>query len=391
MQLTSALFSVETPAFVYDESEVDRVLGVVESLQATTGCQFLYSIKPLSLAPLLEFMAPRLSGFAASSPFEARLARSVLGDSGYIHFTSPGIRPSDTDELAILCDYVAFNSTTQWMRHADDFRGRVERGLRINPELSFLDDERYDPCRPNSKLGVPVHDVGKVAAKNPSVLEGLTGVLVHSNCESTSFRELELTINCLTETISDFLETASWINLGGGYLLDQGVDLEPLKNAIQGLQDRFGLTVFLEPGAAYVRSAGYIVSTVLDVFDSSDKSVAVLDTSVNHMPEIQEFDFEPDVLGHDDNGAWEYLLAGCTCLAGDLFGEYRFPAPLCVGDRVTFHHAGAYTLPKAHMFNGVNLPSLYVLDMSGELRKIGQYGYQEYALRWGANAGSLVQ
>ena len=54
----------------------------------------------------------------------------------------------------------------------------------------------------------------------------------------------------------------------------------------------------------------------------------MLDTTVNHMPEVFEYQFRPDVLGHNDAGAYEYVLAGMSCLAGDIFGEYRFDAPL---------------------------------------------------------------
>ena len=69
----------------------------------------------------------------------------------------------------------------------------------------------------------------------------------------------------------------------------------------------------------------------------------MLDTTVNHLPELLEFDFEPDVAGHDEDGAWPCILAGCTCLAGDVFGEYRFNQPLEVGDRVVFLNAGSYS------------------------------------------------
>ena len=115
------------------------------------------------------------------------------------------------------------------------------------------------------------------------------------------------------------------------------------------------------------RAAGQIVSTVLDVFESGSKEVAVLDTTVNHMPEAFEYGFEPDVLGHDDAADHEYLLAGCTCLAGDLFGLYRFREPLEAGSKVVFNNTGAYTLPKAHTFNGVNLPAVYSVSELGEL------------------------
>jgi len=172
MTIDYLIDSVETPAFVYDEAEVQRVLDVASTLQADTGCRVLYSVKPLCLSSLLEMMASQLSGFAVSSPFEARLARSVMAEGFSIHFTSPGIRPGEAGKLRESCDYVAFNSLSQWRRYGPEFSGHCSLGLRVNPGLSFLEDERYDPCRPSSKLGVPIDGLASLLRNDNIALDG---------------------------------------------------------------------------------------------------------------------------------------------------------------------------------------------------------------------------
>ncbi len=389
---------LETPAFVYDEAAVRQLLGYGAEARARAGCRVLYSLKPLPFPPLLKLMMPYLDGFAASSLFEARLARAAL-DYGAgvgsnreksLHITTPGLRPTDAAEIGELCDYLSFNSLSQGQRYRDMLDGRVSCGLRVNPRLSFLEDERYDPGRPDSKLGAPLETVAELAAGNPTALAGLEGVQVHNNCESTDFRELEATVNKLHQEIPGLLRQARWINLGGGYLFGEDTDLTPLCRAVGLLQEKYGLEVFIEPGAAFIRSAGYIVATVLDLFDNRDKTIAILDTTINHIPEALEFDFEPDVSGHTDQGGYGYVLVGCTCLAGDGFGEYRFDQPLAVGDRVIFDNAGAYTLAKAHTFNGVNLPTIYALTESGQLELKRRFSYADYAARWEAYAANSV-
>ena len=126
-----------------------------------------------------------------------------------------------------------------------------------------------------------------------------------------------------------------------------------------------------------------MVSTILDIVESGAKKVAILDTSVNHMPEVFEYQFEPDVIGHHGEGEFEYILAGCTCLSGDVFGEYRFDEHLEIGSQVIFSNVGAYTLVKAHMFNGVNLPTIYSLTESGELVMKKRFSYEDFASRCG--------
>ena len=377
------LHEITTPAFVYDERVLHSLLDQVQLIRANGRCQVLFAIKSFSFSDVLSLMAPRLDGFAVSSLYEARLARSVVSGDGSIHITTPGLRDHEVGDIGSLCDFISFNSLSQW----DMFRDRVKDGsscgLRVNPQMSFVDDDRYDPCRPGSKLGVPLPDLVAGLEREPARFAGLKGILFHSNCDSSDFGQLLATVEHIHANAPEVLAAAEWVNLGGGYLLDDEGSAAGLAAAVDFLKSRYDLQVFFEPGAALVRPAGYIVSTVLDVFQSGGSTVAVLDTSVNHMPEVFEYDFEPDVVGHDEDAAHEYLLAGCTCLAGDLFGVYRFDHKLRVGDKVVFNNAGAYTLTKAHMFNGIALPSVYALTAQGELAPKSHFTYDEFAARWG--------
>ena len=398
---TTAFDGVKTPAFVYDEGAIYRLLDYTKPLRERCGA--LFAIKSFSFAPALRVMAPRLDGFAVSSLYEARLARSVAGDAGSVHITTPGLRADELEELGLLCDYVSFNSLGQWERYGANLSGNADCGLRVNPQLSFADDCRYDPCRPQSKLGAPLDELAAVLRDEPGRLDGVRGLLAHSNCDSADFGELRATVERLESRIPGLLRRVEWVNLGGGYLFEEDGepcgDVGELCRIVDSLRSRYGVKVFIEPGSGLIRAAGYFVASVLDLFRSGGATVAVLDTTVNHMPEVFEYGFQPDVVGAlavrpatgpgaaaGNDAAHEYLLAGCTCLAGDLFGRYRFDEALKVGDKVVFSNAGSYTLVKAHTFNGVALPAVYALTTEGELALRGSPSFGEYAARWGLAA-----
>ena len=396
----ATLASAYTPAFVYDERAIHRLLDYVAPLRKKGRCRALFAVKSFCFAPALRVMAPRLDGFAVSSLYEARLARSVIDDCGgagaSVHITTPGFRGDEADEIGLLCDYVAFNSLSQWEMHSGRLKDRANCGLRVNPQLSFADDCRYDPCRPQSKLGVSLDDLAAVLRDEPARLDGVRGLLVHSNCDSPDFGELRATVERLQARIPGLLQRVEWVNLGGGYLFEEDGEpcgnLDELCRVIDSLRSEYGVEVFIEPGSGLIRAAGYFVASVLDLFQSGGATVVVLDTTVNHMPEVFEYGFRPDVVGaasadDGDDAPHEYLLAGCTCLAGDLFGTYRFPEPLSVGDKVVFDNAGSYTLVKAHTFNGVALPSVYALNTRGELVLQSRPSYADYAARWGLSHG----
>lgn len=381
---------IETPAFVYEEERLEYAVRVLDRFGTEPGCQVLFALKPFTVCDALHLMVPHLDGFAASSLFEATLARDVIGDRGTVHITTPGFRADEMEAVADICDYVAFNSLSQWKRFSDEVSGKASCGLRVNPQLPFIKDDRYNPCRKHSKLGVPLDQLVVCLEDNPAGLKGVEGLLFHTNCDATDFSQLLATVRHVEAHLAALLHRVEWINLGGGYLFEEADDLTPFFEAVNLLRSRYHLTVFIEPGAAMVRRAGFLVSTVLDLFTSDGKTIAVLDTTVNHMPEVFEYQFAPDVIGDVEDGRYEYILAGCSCLAGDVFGDYAFNEPLELGSRVVFSNAGAYTLVKAHMFNGINLPAIYALTETGELVLKKRFTYEDFASRNGARQHAAI-
>ena len=238
--------AISTPAFVYDERAMHRLIDHTEPLRSDGRCGLLFAMKSFSFAPALEVMAPRLDGFAVSSLFEARLARSVLGQNGSVHITTPGLRGDELDEVGSLCDYAAFNSLSQWERFSSRLSGPVSCGLRVNPQLSFADDCRYDPCRLHSKLGVPLERLTAVLRDEPRRLDGVCGLLLHSNCDSQDFAELRATVERLRECVPELLRRVEWVNLGGGYLFEDddgepSPNLDELCRTVDGLRSEYGV------------------------------------------------------------------------------------------------------------------------------------------------------
>lgn len=376
--------AVETPAFVLDEAAILRALAAAAALRDRCGCKVLYPLKPLACPFVLELMRPHLDGFATSSLFESRLARSVAGPSATVHVTTPGFRPAEIEALDALCDRITFNSLPQFDRLRPLLADPARAGLRINPRLSLVADERYDPCRPGSKLGVPIGQLARHWPKLRSGPDRLRGLHLHTNCDSDDWAPLRETVRRVEKKLAGRLEGLDWINLGGGYLLGPDARTGPLIETARRLADRYGIEVVIEPGAALVREAGSLVCEVIDLFRSGGRSIAVLDTTVNHMPEVFEYQFEPDVAGHADDADHEYLLVGSSCLAGDLLGLYAFPDRLRIGSRVVLPNLGAYALVKAHMFNGINLPTIYSVRPDGQLVLRRRFDYRDFLSRAGA-------
>lgn len=363
----------QSPAFVLDLDQVQVNLQPLKRLAKASGCKVLYSMKALPLAALLTELKDQVDGISVSSLFEARLAKEIFAEQGSVHLTTPGLRPDEFVELAKLCSHISFNSVSQ-LQSLSGLASGFSKGLRINPKLSFAADRRYDPCRLHSKLGV---DIDLLQQGLPETIEGLH---FHTVFGQLDFQPLQA---ILTKLLPVFQQHAKlkWLNLGGGYLYHSIAEQAPLIELIQQLKKQFADQVYLEPGNGLVGNAGYLLTTVLDRFNSDGKIVCVLDTSVNHLPEVFEYQIKPLLLEEDAQAENSAILAGSTCLAGDLFGEYRFNDLPEVGDKLLFANVGAYSLIKAHRFNGYALPAVYLLR-NGMPELIKADDYADYRRQW---------
>ena len=380
-QANLALNVPNTPAYVYSESILQTVARQAASIAAEAGCDLLYTLKACAIVPILESIAPIVHGFAASSTFEARIAAGVSDSCHSLHCYSPAYSAADMESSLAIADYMSLNSTQlSCVLAAENLNaGTASLGLRVNPELSFVPDPRYDPSRPGSKLGAPLSDL-RSAHTMPDAIEGLH---IHNNCESDDLSQLARSAEALTDVLRR-VENPHWVNLGGGYYLAPGTDSSPLEQVSRRLRAEFGTTLFIEPGTALVQQAGFLVSEALDVFSTRASDIAVLDTSTSHIPEVFEYQYTPEVTRPARDDGTPTMLVGRSCLAGDILGEYRFADPVRIGDRVALKNAGSYSHSRAVPFNGIPIPSVYMLRKDGVFDLATTYGYDDFAARNGA-------
>jgi carboxynorspermidine decarboxylase len=367
------------PAFVLDADAITNALAGLTSLREQCGVKVLYALKALPLSSVLDLAKPYVDGYSVSSLFEARWAYEHLLGSGSIHLTTPGLRIDEWQDLKRYTTHISFNSLSQYQRFADKEASGLSLGLRVNPKQSFLDDERYDPCRPYSKLGVSIDELWQSAD-----FESIKGLHIHNVFSVSKYPPLLETIAKLRHYFGKDLAKLEWLNLGGGYLFEHIKDHRPFVAAINQLRADYQLEVYVEPGNGIVGHTGHLVTTVIDSFVSDGKTIAIVDTSVNHNPEVFEYQRQPLLHEHKPKGRYSAILAGSTCLAGDVFGEYRFDQPLKIGDKLVFKEVGAYSLIKANRFNGYPLPDIY-LHQDKYLKAIKQDSYQDYRSQWQAN------
>ena len=168
------------------------------------------------------------------------------------------------------------------------------------------------------------------------------------------------------------------MSLGGGIAFTAPCyPVDRFGELLGAFSERFGVQVYLEPGEACVTSSTELVTTVLDVV-RNEVDIAVVDASVEaHMLDHLIYATSPPVVC-PAAGDRRTIIAGRTCLAGDVFGEYHLVATPCVGDEIRFGDAGGYTMVKKTWFNGLTMPSIAVRRLDGSIELLRQFGYEDF-------------
>ena len=377
-----------TPCYVVDEALIERNLEVLKGVMERTGAKILLAQKAFSMYALYPMMGEYLSGAAASGLYEARLCAEEMvrpmeqrGRALENHVFSPAYKSEEFDEILKFGDHIVFNSWRQVERFGPRAKAAGKSiGLRVNPECSTQEDHAiYDPCAPGSRLGVTKENFlrGWEAVAGQGAVDGLH---FHTLCEQNA-DALERTLEAVEEKFGRYLKDMSWINFGGGHhITRKDYDLPRLERCIRKMQEKYGLTVYLEPGEAVALNAGYLIAKVLELVHNG-MDIAILDASAAcHMPDVLEMPYRPPLQGSGLPGEkpYTYRLGGPTCLAGDIIGDYSFSVPLKEGDRLVFEDMAIYSMVKNNTFNGMPLPAIAVRRKDGEYEIIKKFGYEEF-------------
>jgi len=361
-----------TPAYVLDEEKLISNLKILQSVQEKAGCKILLAQKAFSMFRVYPVISEYLAGTTASGLYEARLGREEF--QGEVHVFSPAYKLEDMQALTGIADHIVFNSLSQLEKYHDMCRAAGKSiGLRINPECSTQETTIYDPCAAGSRLGV--------TAEKLTEFPDIDGLHFHTLCEQNA-DSLEITLKAVEEKFGKYLHQCKWVNFGGGHhITREDYDMDLLIKLIQDFRKKYNVEVYLEPGEAIALNAGYLITEIMDIVENHEIQTLILDASAAcHMPDVLEMPYRPPLYasGQPDEKEFNYRLSSCTCLAGDIIGEYSFENQQHIGGRLCFEDMMIYSMVKNNTFNGMPLPDIGILHTDGSYEVIKKFDYQDF-------------
>jgi carboxynorspermidine decarboxylase len=361
--------ALPTPYYLIDEPSLLRNLRRIDRVRERSGARSVLALKCFSTWSVFPLMREYLDGTTSSSLFEARLGAEKFGKE--VHAYSVAFSDEEFEAVRPIASKVIFNSISQLKRFHARAKG-LPIGLRVNPGVSHSHFDLADPARRQCRLGVPEL---KAAMEVASLING---AMFHCNCENDDLESFARIVKHIGDNFAPLLEKLEWVSLGGGiYFTKDDYPLDGFCEVLSEFARRFDVQVYLEPGESSITGTGHLVTKVLDLV-RNEADIAVVDSAVEtHMLDLLIYRQDAKI-GVPSEGPYTYTVAGRTCLAGDVFGTYRFPKKLEVGDLIPFADTSGYTMVKKNWFNGVPLPSVVVRRLDGRVECVKRFTYDDF-------------
>lgn len=359
---------LQTPYYLIDKSKLLQNMEKIAYVREKSGAKALLALKCFATWSVFDFMSQYMDGTTSSSLYEVRLGHEKFG--GETHAYSVAYADYEIENVISHADKIIFNSISQLERFGEKASG-ITRGLRLNPQVSSSSFDLADPARPYSRLGE------WDAAKVEMVMDQISGFMIHNNCENGDFDLFDRMLSQIEDRFGSLLERAEWVSLGGGiHFTGDNYPIDQFCDRLKAFSEKYGVQVYLEPGEASITKSTTLETTVLDTLYNG-KQLAIVDSSIEaHLLDLLIYRESAKV--SPNTGEHSYMVCGKSCLAGDVFGEFKFENELKVGDRVSFQDTAGYTMVKKNWFNGVNMPSIAIKELDGTIRAVREFGFEDY-------------
>lgn len=371
-----AIKSAPNPAYIIDEVALLKNMQLFRFVQNAADIHILCALKGFSMWGVFDLMKPYLAGATASSLNEVKLCNEYFSTKAHSCFVV--YLEEEFEEVVKHSSHVTFNSISQYnqFKHYILKFPEVRFALRVNPRFSTVVVDKYNPCMPASRFGIPIEEF-------PNELpQGITGIHMHALCECGA-EELKDLLMHLELNLGHVLHQASWVNLGGGHhITKKEYNIELLIEILSKFKSNYKLEeVILEPGEAMGWKTGVLTSKIVDKLKVDNRTIYMLNASFSaHMPDCLEMPYKPSVIG-EKTGEEEVILGGNTCMSGDFLDGFRLGAEKQVGDAIVFEDMTHYTFVKNTTFNGVPLPALGKVTANNEFVLFKAFDYSDFKER----------
>ena len=357
-----------SPVYVYDaekiESQYKRLTSAFDKVKQV---KLNYAVKALSNISILKLFNTLGSGLDTVSIQEVQLGLKAGFKAEDIIFTPNGVSLEEIENASKLGVQINIDNLSI-LEQFGTKHPKTPVCIRINPHVMAGGNTNISVGHIDSKFGISIHQIPHLLRIVENTKMTINGIHMHTGSDILDIDVFLYASEILFETAKNF-KNLEFIDFGSGFKVPyKEGDIETnIEELGEKLSTRFNafceaygkpLTLAFEPGKFLVSEAGYFLTKVNVVKQTTSTVFAQVDSGFNHLIRPMLYGSQHDIVNISNPEGRErfYSVVGYICET-DTFANNRRINEISEDDILAFRNAGAYCYSMASNYNSRYRPA----------------------------------
>ena len=358
----------KSPIYVYDGEKIKTQYNrLKKAFSSIKKLKINYACKALSNISILNFIRKLGSGLDTVSIQEVELGIKAGYNPKNIIYTPNGVSIEEIEKVSKMGVQINIDNLSILEQFGTKFP-KTPVCIRINPHIMAGGNSNISVGHIDSKFGVSVHQIPHVLriVKNTSMR--INGIHMHTGSDILDVDVFIYAAEILFNTALKF-KNLEFIDFGSGFKVPYKIgDIETnIEELGEKLSKRFNdfcknygkdIELAFEPGKFLVSSAGYFLTKVNAIKQTTSTVFAQVDSGFNHLIRPMFYGAHHEIINISNPKGKNrfYTVVGYICET-DTFGNNRRISEISEGDTLAFKNAGAYCFTMSSNYNSRYKPA----------------------------------
>ncbi|MDP4214121.1 MAG: diaminopimelate decarboxylase [Bacteroidota bacterium] len=368
-----------TPLYVYHAEKIKEQYNRLKTAFSKTDAVFFYACKALTNVNILRYIKNAGANVDCSSINEVKLALHAGFPPSRILYTSNGIAFDEIEEAQGLGVIINIDSLSNLEKFGKKFGHAYPVGIRLRPNILAGGNIKISTGHDKSKFGIPVDQITRILELVRKYDMFIRDLHIHTGSEIQDVDVFIQGIDILFRITHHFPDL-EFIDLGGGFKVvskpgDKETDIALLAEKVGAAfakhpyKNGKPLQIWFEPGKFMVSEAGFFLTRVNVMKETTGADFVSVDSGFNHLIRPMFYDAYHHIENISNPGGpvKNYSVVGNICET-DTFAWDRPLNEVREGDYLVFRNAGAYGFEMSSNFNSRLKPAeVMVIDGQSKL------------------------
>ena len=364
------------PIYIYDSEKIMKQYKKLKlAFRNVKNLSINYAAKALSNVNILKYLNRLGAGLDTVSLQEVELGLKAGFNPGNIIYTPNGVSIDEIEKVVTYGAQINIDNLAM-LEQFGNKHPSVPVCIRINPHVMAGGNNNISVGHIDSKFGISIHQIPHLLRIVENTKMNINGIHMHTGSDILDIEVFLHASEILFNTAKKF-KNLSFIDFGSGFKVpykkgDIETNIEELGEKLSVRFNEFcrnygsELTLVFEPGKYLVSEAGYFISKVNSVKQTTSTVFAQVESGFNHLmrPMFYGSYHEIENLSNPTGEERFYSVVGYICET-DTFGSNRKISEIKEGDYLVFKNAGAYCFSMSSNYNSRYKPK-EILWIGGE-------------------------